>query len=87
MRNPGGFAVVSDSAGRTVAEWDTFTCGHCNRIVRVRPRATPEQLGGVCRMCMKHTCPGCDARGVCTPFEKRLEAIEARARLLRAAEG
>jgi hypothetical protein len=37
---------------------------------------------GGCRMCMGMLCGPCADAGTCTPFEKKLEAIEARARLL-----
>lgn len=75
MRNAGGYAVIFDpEAG--VREADTFTCFHCNSVVHVKARAMPDEFGSMCRMCMKMVCAKC-ADGSCTPFEKRLEAIEA----------
>lgn len=78
----GGSAVWTGD-GRSV-ERDTMTCAHCNcvTIVAVKP-AAPNT--GFCRMCMKSVCLKCEALGKCTPFEKRLEADEARDRLRRAA--
>jgi len=74
-----------------VAEWThaggatntlaTFTCCHCNNVTIVPPRAAADDLGGFCRQCMKQTCKAC-ASGACVPFERKLEQIEARGRLL-----
>ena len=61
MRNPGGYAVWSYDDGRR-READSFTCGHCNRIVIVPPRADPADLGGLCKQCMALTCPRCTAQ-------------------------
>jgi hypothetical protein len=74
MRNPGGYAVVTD--GDSVREADTFTCAHCNSIVIVKAGQKAEDVGGFCRMCMDLICPRC-ADGPCVPFEKKLEAQEA----------
>lgn len=57
-------------------EHDTFTCGHCQRIVRVPPRANPADVGGMCYQCTHLICPRCVGQG-CVPFEKSLEAAEA----------
>lgn len=96
MRNPGGYAVITSpeptrvnfdrmrceeiSAG--TFEADTFTCVHCNRVVHVKPRATMDEFGSMCRNCMKMTCPTC-ADGPCVPFLKKLEIAESRERTLR----
>ncbi len=79
---PGGYAFSFDVDG-VRQEADTFTCAHCNRIVVVKPKCSPDDLGGMCRLCMKMTCPACVARGSCDPFEKKLARQEAvyRARL------
>lgn len=74
MRNPGGCATWT---GEQVVECDTFTCAHCNTVVFVPPRAAPAESGGFCRLCMKLICGPCSDHG-CTPFEKKLEAMEAR---------
>jgi len=60
----------------------TFTCAHCNRVVIVPLRARPDECGGLCMIEFKPVCPECHQIGTCTPFEKRLEAHEARTRLL-----
>ena len=78
MSKVGGYAVWVGTGG-VERECDTFTCCHCNTVVFVKPRAPAEESGGFCRMCMKMTCPRCTDKG-CTPFEKKLEAMEAQAR-------
>jgi hypothetical protein len=79
MRNPGGYARIVEP-DRPTRELDTFTCAHCNRVTHVAPRARPEDIGGLCKQCMGLICPAC-VGGACVPFLKRLEQMEARARL------
>jgi hypothetical protein len=83
MRRPGGYAIRAGEDG--VREWDTFTCGHCQRVTLVEARQDPSKLGGFCRVCMKHICGPCADNGTCRPFEKALEQAEARDRFLRSA--
>lgn len=83
MRKPQGYALAVDPSGKTSLECDTFTCNHCNSVVFVQAKAAPETLGGFCTLCMKNICPKCTGK-TCVPFEKKLEAMEARSRLLRA---
>lgn len=82
MRNAGGYAVWS-GPGASV-EADTVTCAHCNTVVMIHARQSPSEVGGFCRMCMKHICAPCSADPACKTFEKRLEELEAKARLHRA---
>lgn len=72
---PQGYAIVCDPVEGN-READTLTCFHCNRVVHVRAKAAPEDVGGFCRMCMKPICASC-VDGPCVPFEKKLEQIEA----------
>lgn len=81
MRNAGGTICITDP-DLGVTEVDTFTCFHCNRVVRVMPKADMDRTGSMCRGCMKMVCARCAGNG-CTPFEKKLEAWEARDRALR----
>ena len=81
MRRPQGY-LLRVEAGCADVERDTFTCGHCQRIVIVRPKADPVSLGGLCKQCMAMICPRCLGRG-CTPWEKQMERMEARAEALR----
>lgn len=63
-------------------EWDTFTCNHCQHVVRYQKRADAYEMGGHCMVCDKMICPHCVGKG-CTPFEKAIEKAEARSAALR----
>lgn len=96
MRNASGYATVycgettvvnfdrlrREKLGKGLHEADTYTCEHCNRIVHVKPGAIPEELGSMCRNCMKMVCPSCAPKG-CLPWLKQLEFSERRDRALR----
>ena len=75
MRNPGGYAFTFDPGGIR-QEADSFTCFHCNHVVMVKPKCDPNDLGGMCRLCMKMICPACVDIGSCDPFEKKLDRYE-----------
>ena len=81
MLRPGGILVERMPDRERAA--DTFTCGHCGRIVVVPPKADAADLGGHCRLCDRLICPSCAREGRCDPFEKKLERWEARAALRR----
>jgi len=69
-----GWAVLVDpGVTHGTQEWDTITCQHCNKMVRLK---TKDDLGGFCRLCMKAICGPCADQGQCTPFEKKLEEYE-----------
>lgn len=76
MRKAGGYAISVDINGGT-QETDTFTCGHCNRIVFVAAKCNPDDLGGHCRVCMTMICPACVATAKCDPMEEKLKRAEA----------
>ena len=76
MRNPGGYAVLENMWGRK-KECDTFSCAHCNRVVHVKPKCDPAELGGHCYICDKMICPSCVATGKCDPLEEKLARMEA----------
>lgn len=92
MRRPDGYVtIVGDfRAGdvtvvdpltrqRHVAtEIDTFSCGHCQRIVHVPPRADPASVGGGCYVCQRNICPRCVNLGFCRPWEEMIASMEAR---------
>lgn len=86
MRNPGGYATIVNPDGH-VEETDTFTCTHCNQVVFVKPATDPTEMGGFCLSCMRHICGPCADLGRCTPFEKKIEQMEARERLMKAIMG
>ncbi len=85
MRIPGGCLTGTGPNG--TVEHDTFTCGHCNRVTIVPHRAAAEDMGGMCKQCMHLICTACVDNGRCTPFEKKLEAMESRERLRQAMGG
>ncbi len=65
-----------DDTGIT-KEADTFSCKHCGKVVHVKPRMDPADMGGMCGCCGGLICPLCIAEGVCDPLEKKLERWEA----------
>lgn len=81
-----GYAIMVEPE-RPTKENDTFTCGHCGRIVFVKPAADPATYGGWCGVCTTLICPTCEAEKArtlsCRPLEKWLEQQEARGRTLR----
>lgn len=85
LRRARGFTLEDTPAGRV--EVETFTCCHCNRPVEIPHKAPPEQCGGICFQCYAMACPACAAKGVCTPFMKKLESYEQRNALHRAVFG
>jgi len=82
MRNPQGYGVVFGPSG-VIDEHDTTTCGHCNGVNKIIHGMRAEDMGGLCKLCMKLTCSKC-VDGPCIPFEKKLEQMEARDRWHRA---
>ena len=81
MLRADGYAVWG-SPGGAVEKADTLTCRHCNTVSLLRGKTKADDLGGFCRMCMGHICGPCADQGSCVPFERRLEAMERRQRLL-----
>lgn len=77
----------------STVEHETFTCGHCNRIVRMEKDVSLQSLDMAirrgkekrdirrCGGCDRLVCPKCHKQPTCTPFEKVLEAVERRSRL------
>ena len=76
MRKPGGVLIATDVNG-SVDETDSFSCGHCNRVVLVPVKCNPDDLGGHCRVCMAMICPACVSTGKCDPLEEKLARAEA----------
>jgi len=75
--------LFDPGADRPIAEHDTFTCGHCQRIVVVPAKCSPAELGGVCGHCNAMICPRCVASGVCVPWEEAMRRMEAKTEALR----
>lgn len=82
MTAPRGYAAIV-GPDAPIKECDTITCCHCQRVVFLKPKQDPTEAGGFCRLCFRHTCGPCADRGVCDPFERQLERMEARGATLR----
>jgi hypothetical protein len=96
MLRPHGYVTVYGERG--LIEHDSITCGHCNRIVFVKPGSAStvyvlpqltgpplETPGAMCHVCMRAVCLSCHEEGRCLPLERRIEQMEARGRMLKAA--
>lgn len=70
----GGWSVVTEP-GKQDIEHDTFSCGHCNQVVFVSARTSPEDMGGRCTCCDKLICKKCVGKG-CTPLEEQIRMME-----------
>jgi hypothetical protein len=75
MRSPQGFACITEP-GKQDIKLDTFRCGHCQRVVHVPLRATPEDMGGGCYVCRRNICKHCVKRDRCDPLEEKIERVE-----------
>lgn len=91
LRPHGKIDIIDD----VVQEFDTITCAHCNKIVRVKPGTASttyliptrdgrliEEPGAGCRSCMGSICLVCCGLGTCVPLMKRIEAMEKSGRRL-----
>lgn len=63
-------------------ETDTFTCGHCNKMVLIKAKRAVIAIRK-CGGCQRHVCAACHGMAKCDVIEKKLERIEARDRLLK----
>jgi hypothetical protein len=91
-----GYLSITDPDA-PIFERDCISCGHCQRSITVKPGsgttvylvfnraawAWEEEAGHFCRVCMRPVCPSCGHDGRCTPWERMLEASEAKDRLRR----
>ncbi len=66
----GGFTDPGMAALQACGEADTYTCGHCQRIVIMAPG---KQTDGLCRVCNRLVCKHCVKDGQCRPFEEEIE--------------
>jgi hypothetical protein len=89
--------TVKTEDGKPDIECDAYSCKHCNMIV-LTPVKRPDyvrfgeaghDIGGYCPMCHANICGKCaDEMGrtlKCVPLEKKLEKMERRDALLKAA--
>jgi hypothetical protein len=81
-----GYATIRWDDGRVI-EMDAFLCGHCQKMTHVHPRQRPEDLGGLCKVCMQLICAECQGNMEkghgCMTWEAKMEKMEARDRFLR----
>jgi hypothetical protein len=96
VRKPQGYSVIV-APDQPQVEMDTAQCGHCQKVIFVKPGSGStvyliptrqpgryvEEAGAFCRVCMRPVCLRCHDQGRCTPFERALEKSEARDRLRR----
>jgi len=77
MRKPGGYSRTWGLGnGSLDTEADTFTCGHCQRIVEVKPMCDPADAGGLCKLCDRLICERCVDLGKCVPWEEMILRME-----------
>lgn len=92
----GDFAKAPNEGGKI--ERDTITCGHCQRLVFVKPNTVStvylipqfmgpdkEEPGAGCHVCRRAICLECYALGTCHVWERKIEESEARGAFLRSA--
>ncbi len=78
---------IEQGPGGVMQEYDTATCGHCQKVMALPPARNGSMIVRVsspCHGCDKFICGACAARGVCEPWEKQMERMETRARFLNA---
>jgi hypothetical protein len=75
IKGVSGYATLSGPFGMR-KEADTFTCGHCQKVVHVTYKKPIDELGGRCTVCDTLICPECVNTGTCEPFEKKLKRME-----------
>ena len=72
-------SFIQRSGPEGTTESKCYTCAHCNIIVEIKSK---EQPMGFCHMCFYPTCIKCGALTKCDPFEKKIERLELRSRML-----
>lgn len=76
MRSPGGILTGTMPDGQ-VFHAETFQCKHCQRHTFVKPYERPEDIGGLCRVCMQLMCPECTGKAFkgepCKPIQQQHE--------------
>ncbi len=86
MRRAANYSTLTDPVQGQL-ERDSYTCNHCSCIVHVQPRQRPEDLGGLCKVCMGLLCPRCYALRMagknCETWEAQMDEMEAHARFSR----
>ena len=76
------FAETYDGNGNTIVI-EKLTCAHCQRIFN---KPGPNDNVGFCELCFAAICIPCAKLDKCDPFERKLERMEQRSRLLHSLE-
>lgn len=76
MKGLSGYATLSGPLGFK-KEADTFTCGHCQKVIHITYKHPIDDLGGRCSICDTLICPDCIKKSTCDPFEEKLKRMEA----------
>lgn len=93
---PFGYLVETDrDSGKVVRANDTATCGHCGLPMVLPPSKSAQvvvRVDAPCSGCRKFVCGQCKAEGAkrvvsCITWEKTMERIEARDKLIRSILG
>ena len=74
-----GYAIATDPAKGLPEEWDVLTCSHSGKVIMIKPGDDVYR----CHCCGGFVHPSEVGKG-CKPLERKLEAMEARARLIEA---
>lgn len=77
------FAETLDGDGNKIVV-EKLTCAHCQKIF---DKPGPDEDVGFCHMCFAATCLPCAKLDRCDPFERKLERMEQRDRLLKSISG
>ena len=89
-RAQGYLRIVDPTLATPLVEFDSILCGHCQRIVMIKPGSAgtvyslPTDIPGVrkeepgcfCGKCMTPICIPCHHKGKCRPFELWLDEQE-----------
>lgn len=92
MLRPHGYVTIVDPGASGVArvtEYDSVTCGHCSRVIFVKPGTisrvylfpqldgtVKEEPGAGCLKCAQPVCLRCHQVGTCRPVEKWMDQLE-----------
>lgn len=77
------FAETYDGNGNVVVT-EKLSCAHCQNLFN---KPGPGDDVGFCELCFAPTCIPCAKLDKCDPFERKLERMEQRERMLRAVVG
>lgn len=74
-----GYGIITDPVSNTPEEIDSMSCGHCNKVVWMKPFQDGAAMGGRCTCCDKFICLSCVKKyrdEGCVTLEQQLERYE-----------